>query len=70
MPSRKWFATQITAVSALLIMLVTTGAWGAEESVALIGLVSQASIAYLVPNTDPEEDPDELSEAPAGPSGA
>jgi hypothetical protein len=53
MPSRKWFATQVTAVAALLTMLVTTGSWDLEESVALIGLVSQAAIGYLTPNTGP-----------------
>jgi hypothetical protein len=50
-PSRKWFVTQITAVTALVTMLLTTGSWDLEESLGLVGLISQALIAYVVPNT-------------------
>lgn len=35
-------------------MRITTGAWNVEESVALIGLLSQAAITYLVPNAQKE----------------
>lgn len=51
-PTRKWLVTQITAVAAVLTMWVTTGSWDAEETVALIGLISQAGISYLVPNNN------------------
>lgn len=50
MPSRKWFATQVTALTALATMYVTTNSWDQEETIALIGIVSQAALAYLVPN--------------------
>ena len=50
MPSRKWIVTQITAVGALLTMFVTTGSWDQEESVALIGLLTQALASYVLPN--------------------
>lgn len=50
-PSRKWVAARITALAGVLIMWVTTGGWDAEESVALITLVSESAVAYLVPNT-------------------
>jgi hypothetical protein len=49
-PSRKWLVTQITAVGALLTMFATTGSWDVEESVALIGLVTQALASYVLPN--------------------
>ena len=49
-PTRKWIATQITATAALLTMFVTTGSWDVEESVGLIGLLSQAGIAFMLPN--------------------
>jgi hypothetical protein len=51
-PTKKWAVTQITAVAALLVMWATTGSWDTEETVALIGLVSQAGIGYLTPNAD------------------
>ncbi|MDX6719351.1 MAG: hypothetical protein QOJ63_1605 [Solirubrobacteraceae bacterium] len=44
MPSRKWFATQVTAIAALPTMWITTQSWDVEESVALIDLVSQAAV--------------------------
>lgn len=49
-PTRKWWATQVTAVAALAVMYFTTGGWDVEESVAAVGVVSQALIGYLVPN--------------------
>ncbi|MFB9376362.1 hypothetical protein ACFFKU_12765 [Kineococcus gynurae] len=49
-PTRKWWVTQITALAALATLVVTTGAWGTEASVATIGLLSQALVSYLVPN--------------------
>lgn len=52
-PTNKWLVTQITASAALLTMLATTGSWDLEETVGLIGLVSQAAIGYLMPNTPP-----------------
>lgn len=54
MPSRKWFATQVTAIAALPTMWITTQSWDVEESVALIDLVSQAAVGYLVPNQAPQ----------------
>jgi hypothetical protein len=53
-PSRKWFAAQVTALSALAVMWATTGSWDQEETIAAIGVVSQALLAYLVPN-DPQQ---------------
>ena len=50
MPTRKWIAARITALTGLLTMWVSTGSWDREESIALIALVSAASVAYLTPN--------------------
>jgi hypothetical protein len=49
-PTRKWWATQVTALAALAVMWATTGTWDTEETVGAIGLVSQAAISWLVPN--------------------
>ena len=52
MPTRKWWATQVTALTALALMWVTTGGWDQEETISLIGIVSQASLAWLIPNKE------------------
>lgn len=52
MPTRKWWATQVTACTALALMYVTTGGWDQEESIALIGLASQAALGWLVSNKE------------------
>lgn len=52
LPTKKWIVTQITAVAALLTMWVTTGSWDTEETVALIGLITQATAGYFASNAD------------------
>ena len=52
MPSKKWIASRVTALTGLAIMWATTGAWDQEETIAAITLVSAALIAYLLPNGD------------------
>jgi hypothetical protein len=49
-PTRKWWATQITAVTTLATAWVTTGTWNKPLTLAAIGVVSQALVVYLVPN--------------------
>lgn len=49
-PTKKWIVTQVTAAAALAVMYLTTGSWDTEESVAAVGLVSQAIIGYVVRN--------------------
>lgn len=66
MPSRKWFATQVTAIAGLLTMWATTGGWNQEETVALIALVSQAAIGYLTPNAQ-DDPPVAVMEGGSGP---
>lgn len=56
-PSRKWFVTQITAISAWLVAAINAG-WdiGAELQIMAVGIVTQALAAYLIPNPEPEGD--------------
>jgi hypothetical protein len=67
LPSRKWLATQVTAVAALLTAYVTAGAWNTTLSISLIGLVTQAIVGYLLPNADPSTatQPQQPTPAPA-----
>ena len=52
-PSRKWFVTQVTALAALATAWIQAGEWSTTLSVMAVGIVSQAVIAYLVPNQEP-----------------
>jgi hypothetical protein len=51
-PTRKWWAMFITALAAFLISWIQAGEFGKETLIALIGLVAQALVTYLVPNAD------------------
>ena len=51
-PTRKWFYTQVTALTGLALMYVTTGEWNQEETIGAIALVSQAALSYIMPNED------------------
>jgi hypothetical protein len=51
-PDKKWLATQVTAVVALLTAWVTAGAWNKTLSITLIGIVGQAIVSYLLPNAE------------------
>jgi hypothetical protein len=53
MPTRKWMATQSTALATLAVSWVNAGTWNKPLSIAAIGVASQAVISYLVPNIDP-----------------
>jgi hypothetical protein len=50
LPTRKWVATQTTAIAALLVSWTTLGTWDASLTIAAIGIVAQAVVGYLVPN--------------------
>jgi hypothetical protein len=52
MPTRKWMATQSTALATLAVAWVNAGTWNKPLSIAMIGLVSQAVVGYLIPNVD------------------
>jgi hypothetical protein len=49
-PTNKWIAAQCTAVSALAISWVNAGVWSRPLTAAAIGVVAQATAAYLVSN--------------------
>ena len=52
LPTRKWWAMFITSVAAFLVNWVNAGTFGKELTIALIGLVAQALVTYLIPNSD------------------
>ncbi len=55
-PTNKWLAAQCTGAATLAISWVNAGAWTKPLTIALIGLVSQAVVAYLVSNADPSSE--------------
>ncbi|RAY12505.1 hypothetical protein DPM19_25580 [Actinomadura craniellae] len=52
LPTRKWWAAFVTAFSAFLISWITAGEFSKEILVMLIGVLAQAAVSYLVPNSD------------------
>ena len=50
MPTRKWWAALITGAGGIAVMALSTGSWDIEESIALVTLLTERSVAYLVPN--------------------
>jgi hypothetical protein len=53
MPSRKWIAAQVSAIGAFVVALINSG-WelSADLQIVLVGLVVQAIVTYLIPNSD------------------
>ena len=51
-PTNKWIVTQITALGALTTAWVSADQWGKTLTIAAIGLITQAIVGYLCPNTD------------------
>ncbi len=49
-PTRKWWATQISAITTLAVAWVSAGHWDKALTIAAIGMASQAAVVYLVPN--------------------
>jgi hypothetical protein len=52
-PTNKWMAAQCTALATFAVAWVNAGTWNRPLTIAAIGLVSQATAAYLVSNADP-----------------
>ena len=52
MPSRKWIAAQVSAIGAFVVALINSG-WEltSDLQVILVGLIVQAIVTYLVPNS-------------------
>lgn len=59
MPSRKWWAARVTALTGLATLVATSGAWTKDATIMAITLVSAAALAWLIPNS---EDVDPRSE--------
>lgn len=51
MPSRKWFAARLTALTGLALLVVQDGGWHAQETTFAITLVSAAGLSWLIPNS-------------------
>jgi hypothetical protein len=51
-PTRKWWAMFITALAAFLTNWIQAGDFSKEILIALIGLVAQSLVTYLVPNSN------------------
>ncbi len=59
LPTRKWWATQVTAVTGLLTSWIVVDEWNQQLSIAAVTLVGQALVGYLIPNTAaPESAPE------------
>jgi hypothetical protein len=52
LPTNKWMATQVTAAAALLTGWVTAEHWNKTLSTTAIGLVAQAVVSYVLPNSE------------------
>jgi hypothetical protein len=50
MPSRKWMAARVTALTGLATLVATSGGWSQEATIMAITLVSAAALAWLLPN--------------------
>ena len=69
MPSRKWIAAQVSAIGAFVAALINNG-WDLtpDLQVVLVGLVVQAIVTYLVPNSPAAEAPRPASRAAGAPA--
>jgi len=65
-PTNKWWAAQCTATATLAVSWVNAGDWNKPLTIALIGLVSQATVAYLVSNAEPSTETSATSGAARG----
>jgi hypothetical protein len=57
LPTRKWWATQVTAVCGLVTTWIVVGDWNQQLSIAAVALFGQAVVGYLVPNQAPATEP-------------
>jgi hypothetical protein len=49
-PTKKWWAALVTVAGSWVANLITAGAFSKTIAIALVGIVSQMIVAYLVPN--------------------
>lgn len=50
--TRKWIAATVTGAGTEAIAIITSG-WTQPTQIALVGLVVQRAVAWLVPNDPP-----------------
>ncbi len=53
-PTRKWIAARVAAVTTLIISIILTGGFEQEQLIVLVTIVSEAIVAWLVPNKQTE----------------
>lgn len=51
-PTNKWWAGLVTVAGSWVVNLITAGAFTKTIAIALVGIISQMTVAYLVPNSD------------------
>jgi hypothetical protein len=51
-PTNKWWAALVTVAGTWVTSLITAGAFTKAIAIALVGIVAQMTVAYLVPNND------------------
>jgi hypothetical protein len=51
-PTNKWWAGLVTVAGAWVVNLITAGAFTKTIAIALVGIITQMTVAYLVPNHD------------------
>lgn len=49
MPTRKWWAATVTGIGTEIIAVIEAG-WNEATQIALVGLIVQRAVAWLVPN--------------------
>jgi hypothetical protein len=49
-PTNKWWAAFVTVAGSWVANLITAGAFTKVIAIALVGIVCQMTVAYLVPN--------------------
>lgn len=49
MPTKKWIAATVTGAGTEVVAIITSG-WNQATQIALVGLVVQRLVAWLVPN--------------------
>lgn len=55
MPSRKWWAARVTALTGLATLVATSGGWSQEATIMAVTLVSAAALAWRLPNESGED---------------
>jgi hypothetical protein len=52
LPTRKWWAAFVTSVAGVVVMGISADEFSTEVKIALVWVVVQAAVTWLVPNVD------------------